>query len=88
MYPTDFEPEQPEQDRMTAPFARTLVLASASGVVSLGPVVHVPQAISRIQFTSLCFKALERGVLGNFGVLPMLQLFRKWLEEARRRWMS
>ena len=54
MYPTDSEPEQPEQDRIMAPLARILEEDSASGVVSLGPPLQVPAEMERIQFTSLC----------------------------------
>ena len=54
MYPTDSEPEQPEQAWTTAPLARMLEDDSASGVVSEGPTLQVPAEMERIQFTSLC----------------------------------
>jgi hypothetical protein len=38
-----------------APLASMLVLASASEVVSVGPVVQVPLAMFKIQFTSLVY---------------------------------
>jgi hypothetical protein len=54
MYPTSDAFEHAEQDNILAPPANELADDSASGVVSDGPVVHVPAAMSRIQFTSLC----------------------------------
>jgi hypothetical protein len=51
IYPMDSEPEQPLQEATFAPPERVLALASASGVVSLGPVAHDP--LLRTQFTSL-----------------------------------
>lgn len=53
MYPISEEPEQPLQDTVLAPEARMLEELSASGVVSLGPDFHVPDGMSRIQFTWL-----------------------------------
>jgi hypothetical protein len=41
---------------MTAPSVRVLVESSASGVVSLGPVVQVPAERLEIQFTSLVWR--------------------------------
>ena len=52
----DLEPEQPLQDMLFAPPESVLVLASASGVVSLGPLAHEPEF--RTQFTSLFWDLL------------------------------
>lgn len=53
IYPTSVALEQPEQERSLAPPERICGEASASGVVSEGPVVQVPATMLRIQFTSL-----------------------------------
>ncbi len=58
MYPTDSEPEHPEQEMIFAPPERVLVDDSASLIVSLGPVVHLPAETSRIQFTSFVYSPL------------------------------
>ena len=53
IYPISLAFEQLEQVNILAPPAQELVDDSASGVVSEGPVVHVPAAMLKIQFTSL-----------------------------------
>jgi hypothetical protein len=55
MYPTSEEPEQPEQETSFAPDARELLDDSPSGVVSLGPALHVPAEALIIQFTLLAY---------------------------------
>jgi hypothetical protein len=52
IYPTDSDPEHPEQDITFAPPVSTLLDDSASGVVSVGPVAQVLADTSRIQFTA------------------------------------
>ena len=61
IYPTSLAFEQAEQLRILAPPAQAFADDSASGVVSEGPVAHVPAEISRIQFTSLCRVAVVPG---------------------------
>ena len=74
IYPTDLEPEQPEQDCTLAPLATTFEEDSASGVVSEGPALQVPLLMERIQFTSLCY---------FFFFISTLSVFRKsWAEEV------
>lgn len=51
MYPTDLPPEQPLQDRVTAPLDKLLLGDSASGVVSAGPRDHELPSTRGIQLT-------------------------------------
>lgn len=51
MYPTSEPPEQPEQETSFAPDAICCWEDSASGVVSLGPALQVPDERLGIQFT-------------------------------------
>jgi hypothetical protein len=53
IYPISLEFEQLEQVKILAPPAQELADDSASGVVSEGPVAHVPAATLSIQLTSL-----------------------------------
>ena len=87
MYPTDSEPEHPEQDRIIAPPERILLEDSASGVVSLGPVVHVPADMSRIQFTSFVWYPLAGASSGGYKNIPVLQWSLKWWGAAIRKSM-
>lgn len=93
--PTALPPEQPLQEMTLAPLERALVEDSASGLVSVGPGVHVP-CKGRIQFTWLCCgrvsggcenkaevkkRGEERGEGG--GEVLVWRSFRLWLMVAR-----
>jgi hypothetical protein len=66
IHPTAWAPEQPLQEVVFAPLERVLVEDSASGLVSVGPAVHVPWR-GRIQFTWFCWGDFVSGGCNEVG---------------------